>query len=132
MAENNNGICLLSTDSFSQLLNNPIANLAMLLLATWLLYKALPKVKALYKNKKEDEKVMYVSAYVATIPTTFFAGLYFLQSGWNSVGFIIVSIIAVIKYIFSKGKGREALEKALARERTRKAKRKVKKEKNVA
>ena len=126
------GVCLLSTNSFSQLIENPIANIIMLLVAVWLLYKALPKVKALYKNKKEDEKIMYVSAYVATIPTAFFAGLYFLQSGWNSVGFIIVSIIAVIKYIFSKGKGSEALEKALARERTRKAKRKVKKEKNVA
>ena len=124
------GVCLLSTNSFSQLLSNPIANLIMLLVAVWLLYKALPKVKALYKNK--DEKIMYVSAYVATIPTAFFAGLYFLQSGWNSVGFIIVSIIAVIKYIFSKGKGSEALEKALARERTRKIKRKVKKEKNMA
>ena len=47
------GVCLLSTNSFSQLIENPIANIIMLLVAVWLLYKALPKVKALYKNKKE-------------------------------------------------------------------------------
>ena len=75
------GVCLLSTNSFSQLIENPIANIIMLLVAVWLLYKALPKVKALYKNKKEDEKVMYVAAYMAVIPTIFFAGLYLLRSG---------------------------------------------------
>ena len=110
MAENSNGVCLLSTNSFSQLLENPIANIAMLLVAAWLVYKVLPKVKALYKNKKEDEKVMYVAAYVAIIPTIFFAGLYLLRSGWSSAGFFIAIFIALVTYPLSKRKDEALVE----------------------
>ena len=130
MAENSNGVCLLSTNSFSQLLENPIANIAMLLVATWLVYKVLPKVKALYKNKKEDEKVMYVAAYVAIIPTIFFAGLYLLRSGWSSAGFFIAIFIALVTYPLSKRKD-EALVEVFDEGQKRKKERKRKK-KNTA
>ena len=123
-----NGVCLLSTNSFSQLLNNPIANIIMLLVAAWLVYKVLPKVKALYKNKKEDEKVMYVAAYMAIIPTIFFAGLYLLRSGWNSAGFFIAIFVALVTYPLSRSnKKDEALIEALERENKRKKERKRKK-----
>ena len=118
------GVCLLSTNSFSQLIENPIANIIMLLVAVWLLYKALPKVKALYKNKKEDEKVMYVAAYMAVIPTIFFAGLYLLRSGWSSAGFAIAIFIALVSR-FPKEKMTEFWKKLS------KGKRKGKKEKKV-
>lgn len=130
MAENSNGVCLLSTNSFSQLLENPIANIAMLLVAAWLVYKVLPKVKALYKNKKEDEKVMYVAAYVAIIPTIFFAGLYLLRSGWSSAGFFIAIFIALVTYSLSKRKD-EALVEVFDEGQKRKKERKRKK-KNTA
>ena len=130
MAENSNGVCLLSTNSFSQLLENPIANIAMLLVAAWLVYKVLPKVKALYKNKKEDEKVMYVAAYVAIIPTIFFAGLYLLRSGWSSAGFFIAIFIALVTYPLSKRKD-EALVEVFDEGQKRKKQRKTKK-KNTA
>jgi hypothetical protein len=130
MAENSNGVCLLSTNSFSQLLENPIANIAMLLVAAWLVYKVLPKVKALYKNKKEDEKVMYVAAYVAIIPTIFFAGLYLLRSGWSSAGFFIAIFIALVTYPLSKRKD-EALVEVFDEGQKRKKERKRKK-KNTA
>lgn len=130
MAENSNGVCLLSTNSFSQLLENPIANIAMLLVAAWLVYKVLPKVKALYKNKKEDEKVMYVAAYVAIIPTIFFAGLYLLRSGWSSAGFFIAIFIALVTYPLSKRKN-EALVEVFDEGQKRKKERKRKK-KNTA
>ena len=120
------GVCLLSTDSFSQLLNNPIANIIMLLVAAWLVYKVLPKVKALYKNKKEDEKVMYVAAYVAIIPTIFFAGLYLLRSGWSSAGFFIAIFIALVTYPLSKRKD-EALVEVFDEGQKRKKERKRKK-----
>lgn len=126
MAENSNGVCLLSTNSFSQLLENPIANIAMLLVAAWLVYKVLPKVKALYKNKKEDEKVMYVAAYVAIIPTIFFAGLYLLRSGWSSAGFFIAIFIALVTYPLSKRKD-EALVEVFDEGQKRKKERKRKK-----
>ena len=130
MAENSNGVCLLSTNSFSQLLENPIANIAMLLVAAWLVYKVLPKVKALYKNKKEDEKVMYVAAYVAIIPTIFFAGLYLLRSGWSSAGFFIAIFVALVTYPLSKRKD-EALVEVFDEGQKRKKERKRKK-KNTA
>ena len=130
MAENSNGVCLLSTNSFSQLLENPIANIAMLLVAAWLVYKVLPKVKALYKNKKEDEKVMYVAAYVAIIPTIFFAGLYLLRSGWSSAGFFIAIFIALVTYPLSKRKN-EALVEVFDEGQKRKKERKRQK-KNTA
>lgn len=124
------GVCLLSTNSFSQLIENPIANIIMLLVAVWLLYKALPKVKALYKNKKEDEKVMYVAAYMAVIPTIFFAGLYLLRSGWSSAGFFIAIFIALVTYPLSKRKD-EALVEVFDEGQKRKKERKRKK-KNTA
>lgn len=124
------GVCLLSTNSFSQLIENPIANIIMLLVAVWLLYKALPKVKALYKNKKEDEKVMYVAAYMAVIPTIFFAGLYLLRSGWSSAGFAIAIFIALVTYPLSKRKD-EALVEVFDEGQKRKKERKRKK-KNTA
>lgn len=120
------GVCLLSTNSFSQLIENPIANIIMLLVAVWLLYKALPKVKALYKNKKEDEKVMYVAAYMAVIPTIFFAGLYLLRSGWSSAGFFIAIFIALVTYPLSKRKD-EALVEVFDEGQKRKKERKRKK-----
>ena len=124
MAEEN-GVCLLSTNSFSQLIENPIANIIMLLVAAWLVYKVLPKVKALYKNKKEDEKVMYVAAYVAIIPTIFFAGLYLLRSGWGSAGFFIAIFVALVTYPLSRSnKKDEALIEALEREKKRKKRKK--------
>lgn len=129
MAEEN-GVCLLSTNSFSQLIENPIANIIMLLVAAWLVYKVLPKVKALYKNKKEDEKVMYVAAYVAIIPTIFFAGLYLLRSGWSSAGFFIAIFIALVTYPLSKRKD-EALVEVFDEGQKRKKERKRKK-KNTA
>lgn len=119
------GVCLLSTNSFSQLIENPIANIIMLLVAVWLLYKALPKVKALYKNKKEDEKVMYVAAYMAVIPTIFFAGLYLLRSGWGSAGFFIAIFVALVTYpLFRSSKKDQALIEALEREKKRKKRKK--------
>lgn len=124
------GVCLLSTNSFSQLIENPIANIIMLLVAAWLVYKVLPKVKALYKNKKEDEKVMYVAAYVAIIPTIFFAGLYLLRSGWSSAGFFIAIFIALVTYPLSKRKD-EALVEVFDEGQKRKKERKRKK-KNTA
>jgi len=127
MAEEN-GVCLLSTNSFSQLIENPIANIVMLLVAAWLVYKVLPKVRALYKNKKEDEKVMYVAAYMAVIPTIFFAGLYLLRSGWGSAGFFIAIFVALVTYPLSRSnKKDEALIEALERENKRKKERKRKK-----
>ena len=124
MAEEN-GVCLLSTNSFSQLIENPIANIVMLLVAAWLVYKVLPKVRALYKNKKEDEKVMYVAAYMAVIPTIFFAGLYLLRSGWGSAGFFIAIFVALVTYPLSRSnKKDEALIEALERENKRKKERK--------
>ena len=123
MAEEN-GVCLLSTNSFSQLIENPIANIVMLLVAAWLVYKVLPKVRALYKNKKEDEKVMYVAAYMAVIPTIFFAGLYLLRSGWSSAGFAIAIFIALVRYPLSKRKDDGVLEKTLEREKKRKKRKK--------
>lgn len=129
MAEEN-GVCLLSTNSFSQLIENPIANITMLLVAAWLVYKVLPKVKALYKNKKEDEKVMYVAAYVAIIPTIFFAGLYLLRSGWSSAGFFIAIFVALVTYPLSRRKD-EALVEVFDEGQKRKKERKRKK-KNTA
>lgn len=127
MAEEN-GVCLLSTNSFSQLIENPIANIVMLLVAAWLVYKVLPKVRALYKNKKEDEKVMYVAAYMAVIPTIFFAGLYLLRSGWGSAGFFIAIFVALVTYPLSRSsKKDQALIEALERENKRKKERKRKK-----